>query len=287
MRLSPQFMFKICFHPLQALQLVKPRTGAHRATGAWANSSKKTLAIFCVAMLTASCTPGSTFPRQGLFGNTTLPPCSGDGTIFEYIPFDFWAFTYHQLVDAAVTEHFKSFDVQRSSVFFSNLKCSAPDSAGLLKPSAPLFLIAANLAPWQNQQNLARLSEQDFGAVLLEFLRIYECALKNHRDFLDANVIKDAHLFSRPPLDWQEFGYEHKRRESVIEQELRIARSALDRVLYTTGSLNRLTPFLRDLECIERASLDLRNVFGLISEGGTCLYRILDSRGSLRDSPES
>ncbi|MBI3336968.1 hypothetical protein HYZ98_05415 [Candidatus Peregrinibacteria bacterium] len=252
------------------------------------NQSKKALATFLLAIITASCTPGNTPPRQGFFVNTTLPPCSGDGTIFSLIPFNFWAYAYHQLVDAAVTAHLKSFNNQGSdSPFFSNLQCAAPDLSGLLQPSAPLFLIATQLPPWQDPQNLASLSEQDFGVVLLEFLRIYECALKNHRTFLDVNIMNDAPLFSKLPLQWPEFGVERKRRESVIEQELRIARSALDRILSTSGALDRLRPFLLDLECIERASLDLRNVLGLISEGSTCLPRVWDARGSLRDPPPS
>ena len=293
-------MFKIYFHLLQTLQLVKPRTGAaphrallwcwgaRRATGAWVNSSQKVLATFLLAIITASCVPGSTSPRQGLFGNATLPPCSGDGTIFALLPFDFWAYTYHQLVDSAVSAHMKIFDDQGSdSSVFSKLQCAAPDFAGLLPPSAPLFLIAANLPPWQDPKNIARLSEQDFGAVLLEFLRIYECALKNHRNFLDINIIKDAPLFSNLPLNWQEFGAERKRREIVIEQELRIARSALERIFYTIGNLNRLLPFLLELECIARASLDLRNVLGIVSEASACLPRVWDARGSLRDPPPS
>lgn len=250
------------------------------------NNPRKAFATILLAIFTASCVPGNTSPREGLLGNPILPPCSADGTIFSSIPFDFWSLLYHQMVDAAVTAHMKNFDDQGSdSAFFSNIQCSAPDSVGLLQPSASLFLIAAQLPPWQDPQNLAGLSEQDFGTVLLEFLRIYECALKNHRNFLDINVIKESPLFSNLPLHWQEFGAEHQRRQFVIQQELRIARSALERILFTIGSLDRLRPFLLDLECIERASVDLRNVLGLVSEGSTCLPRIWDTRGSLRDPP--
>lgn len=248
--------------------------------------SKKAFAIFLLAIFTAGCAPGSTAPRQGLFGPDQLPPCTADGTIFSFVPFDFWSFIYHKLVDNAVTAHLSSFADQGSdSPFFANLQCSAPDVAGLLRPSAPLFLIAAQLPPWQDPQNLARLSEQDFGAVLLEFLRVYECALKQQRTFIDTNVVEDAPLFSNLPLQWGEFGAERKRRETIIQQQLLLARTALNRILSTTGSLDRLRPFLLDLECIERASLDLRNVLGLVSESAACMPRVWDARGSLRDPP--
>lgn len=247
---------------------------------------KKTLAILLATTLLIGAAPGYTPPRKGLFGDTVLPPCSADGTLFALLPFDMWSVVYHQMVDAAVSAHVKSFNNQGSdSPFFANLQCSAPDSAGLLQPSAPLFLIAAQLSPWQDSQNLARLSEQDFGAVLLEFLRVYECALKQQRTFIDTNIVEDAPLFSNLPLQWGEFGAERKRRETIIQQQLLIARTALNRILMTTGSLDRLRPFLLDLECIERSSLDLRNVLGLVSESAACLPRVWDARGSLRDPP--
>lgn len=246
--------------------------------------TKKAFAIFCIAILTASCVPGTTSPQHDALDATILPACTADATLFALLPFDKWGLIYHELTDAAISAHLNSFTKQGSdSPFFSNLQCSAPDSAGLLQPSGPLFLIATKLPPWRDPKNLARLSEQDFGVVLLEFLRIYECALKIHRDFLDINIVNDNALRSLLPFDLGQFGAEHKRRKQIIETELLIARSALERILMTTGSLDRLWPFLLDLECIERASLDLRNVTGLVSESASCMPRLWDARGSLRD----
>jgi hypothetical protein len=40
-----------------------------------------------------------------------------------------------------------------------------------------------------------------------------------------------------------------------------------------------------DFECVRRASLDLRNVLGLLSEALSCAGRALDAKSSLRDPP--
>ncbi len=61
------------------------------------------------------------------------------------------------------------------------------------------------------------------------------------------------------------------------------ARPTLERTLSIIGGLDRLNLLKLDIECLRRASLDLRNTLGLVAEAASCMPRSWDVRGSLRD----
>jgi hypothetical protein len=71
----------------------------------------------------------------------------------------------------------------------------------------------------------------------------------------------------------------------LIAKERRIARPVLQRTLQLIGGMDRLEPLGVDIECLKRTSLDIRNSLGLISQAASCLTRIEDTQGSLRDQP--
>ena len=70
-----------------------------------------------------------------------------------------------------------------------------------------------------------------------------------------------------------------------MKEEVALARPTLHRTLSLIGGIDRLRPVDSSFECLQRASLDIRNILGLTAEVTSCLPRILDTRGSLRDLP--
>lgn len=221
-----------------------------------------------------------------------LPPCTTAGSLFENLPFAqwtdvyqapiyLWADEYHRRVAEVIDAH-----VERALRGEFPLSCTAPDYRQAMLPTAQLQSLAATIPAWQDDIAHGTLSEADFGPVLTEFLRIYECGLQEHN--------REELATSRIFAEWQEAGFfgrgteydlleEFIRRDFWTAEELLVARPALERALAVIGSLDLLQPFVAELTCIERASLDLRNILGLASDAAACMSRALDARASLRD----
>ncbi|TSC58595.1 MAG: hypothetical protein Greene041619_469 [Candidatus Peregrinibacteria bacterium Greene0416_19] len=190
---------------------------------------------------------------------------SGNGGNLEQ-----WVLTYHNDLRRIVSAHLRP----QSPICTGNV--TSP-------PSQDLRTLAAKLKPWKTPAAMQALTEQDMGAVLLEYLREYECAMREARDFLPADI---ATAFgSLTPLTGAGLAGEGIRRASIIQQELSIPRAALHRTLLFLAGTERLQPLSMNLACLERASLDIRNVLGLAAETSACLPRIWDARGSLRNPP--
>ncbi|MBI3332045.1 hypothetical protein HYZ99_03745 [Candidatus Peregrinibacteria bacterium] len=152
-------------------------------------------------------------------------------------------------------------------------------------PSGELSALAAKLPPWKDSEDRTGLRETDIGVVLLEYLRVYECALNEQRFFLPSRVAQDVQKDSVVGIfdHLTTFGDRLKR----IKQELFLARMTLDRTLTYLGGMDRLRPVDASLECLQRSSLDIRNILGLTADVSACLPRAWDARTSLRDPPNS
>lgn len=256
--------------------------------------NKKILALIALCTMLASCAPRGTPPRAEIGTNTILGACEGKGSPFDTDknnpigkPFTQWINTYHDAVDRIVNAHMNAI---RGAVTQQPLKCTAGTLYALLQPTGDLRALAAILPPWNPEKQksarfLENLSEADIGSVLLEHLRVYECALKERKKNLMQEVRTD--LDNNPdvpkPVTMSQVLNQTSKEQKQIGDELVAARVALNRTLTIIGSLDRLRPISLELECIQRASLDLRNVLGLAADTTACLPRMWDTRGSLRD----
>lgn len=149
-------------------------------------------------------------------------------------------------------------------------------------PTPELSSLASKLPPWRKPIDHAGLRESDIGAVLLEYMRIYECTLKEHQYFAAPRTAQES-VAGGTSL-FPHFVLFTERLENV-RKELLFARRALNRTLEIIGGMDRLRPVDASLECLQRSSLDIRNVLGLAADAVSCLPRTWDTRGSLRDLP--
>lgn len=225
----------------------------------------------------ASCSNIFTSPNTGT-DTQALASCTGVGSMFEKIPFDDWAKDYHSTVAQVVEAHMDSLN----NTAKLPLTCTAPDYASMVRPTGPLHDLAAELSPWKDDaQKLQALSETEIGPVLDEYLRVYECALNERKNFLQIRVQQSQNGGN----DYSN-SIEVARQSAIIDHQLALARMALDRTLQIVGGADRLRPLALDIECLKRTSLDIRNILGLVSQVSACLPRIRDARGSLRDLPD-
>ena len=147
-------------------------------------------------------------------------------------------------------------------------------------------LLAEKLPTWAKGDLI--LSRFDTARVLLEYLRVYECALTEFDNFIlfdtrqeefDANGVNFVYHLSEL-LD------DSVKRADVIIQERLIARRALHRALTLIGAFERLRPVEAELECMQRFSLDVRNVAALTAEASACMPRAWNAKDTLRDYKE-
>ena len=206
-----------------------------------------------------------------------LAACSGSSIVFP--PARFIVLTdpvlrlqtdYHATVEQVVEEHMSN----------KTVVCSE----GVRDvPSDALKHLAEKLPPWRDPADYLGLRESDIGAVLLEYVRIYECTLKEHQLFAPSRVAHEISKNNR--FNFFEHFPAFNQRRIDIDQELRLARRTLNRTLKLLGGMDRLRPVDLSLECLQRSSLDIRNILGLAADSASCLPRATDARGSLRDLP--
>jgi hypothetical protein len=231
-------------------------------------AGKRLLFAFPLALSLASCAYSG-----GDYGIERLASCSLEESPFATLDFDAWANTYHRTVADVIKADTDS---------LSNAIC--PDSStNLPPPTKQLRDLAAKLLPWLSPARLQRLSEADLGAVLLEYLRTYECAMLDYRTFLYPVTQKTPPGSAPQTQTIAQYNELRAKRDEKIQSELRVSRTAMNRTLALTGRLNRLRPVFYDVNCFVAASLDLRNQWGLIGEIGSCSARIRDTHTSLRD----
>lgn len=216
--------------------------------------------------------------------NTILTPCSRFTESYLQLHFtdgNFaqWPSEYHQTAAAVVEEHLRS--LSRAP------QCAAETGNGVLPAGPKLTQLAGKLPSWKN----ASVSQWEMGSVLLEFLRAYECALVERLYFLYPDALNE--LESKLEEEGQPLeitlsllAAEAADEDRTIMQELATARPTLHRSLAVLAGLDRLLPLNNELQCIERASLDIRNALALSAEAGACLPRIWNAKDPLRDLPQ-
>lgn len=215
-----------------------------------------------------------------------LPECSGRDTVFATLNIDSAVDVYHSTVSRVIDAHVN--DV--ADINGQALECTANEYRGLVEPTEELRSLAQQLPEWGPTRDL---SEADLGPVLLEYLRTYECALLHRGQFLSVYILREdgdqttavdgsiGQTMNRANLTEEQL-----RQQTLIDHEIKTARPTLERTLAYLGGIDRLQPLTAELECLKRASLDLRNAMGLIAESASCMPKIWDARGSLRDLPE-
>jgi hypothetical protein len=214
-----------------------------------------------------------------------LPECSGRGTMFAGQGLEAARSSYHATVSSVVNAHLS----ELADITGLPLQCTANDYRELLKPSSALSSLAARLPEW-GPSRAGELSEADLGPVLLEHLRVYECALHERERFVTvfaqdeiSEKTTDENGKVTEVTDRMALTKEQERQKKIITEEILTARPALERTIAFLGGIDRLRPLSAELECLKRASLDLRNATGLMAEAAACMPKIWDARGSLRD----
>lgn len=212
-----------------------------------------------------------------------LPECSGANTVFASLQLDSMTNVYHSTVSAVIDAHIN----ELSGVSTLPLTCTANDYRGMVQPSSALKNLAARLPEW-GPSRVATLSEADMSSVLLEYLRVYECSLLQRGQFLNVFIVQEESTVQTLPdgseiqvIPRAKLSGEQARQRKIITHEIETARPILERTISFIGGIDRLRPLSAELECLKRASLDLRNATGLMAETASCMPKIWDARGSL------
>ncbi|MBT4119802.1 MAG: hypothetical protein HOG89_03870 [Candidatus Peribacter sp.] len=209
-----------------------------------------------------------------------LAPCTRFDDRYQNLLFrdtyiEEWPEIYHDQVDRVVQEYLQP----------RELKCDAEDYETFLPPGGELLSLAAGLPTWNDPD--VPLSEYDISRVLLEYLRVYECALMEFDEYLVYDTAVEQ--FSKPGITKMFFSglmEQFLDRSAIINEERVVARVTLHRVLTLIGNFGRLRPLEAELECTQRLSLDIRNISALTAETSSCLPRIWNAKDVLRDYKE-
>ena len=188
---------------------------------------------------------------------------------------DLWSEAYHSTVDSVVNRHLNPGS--------SSVECLGESVHELRPPSGAMLELASQLPPWQ-KRGTGDLSRHDIAAVLLEFLRTYECALAERNYFLYSSVKRelDAGLPDDDVLLYRDVFTEAQEQREKIVHEVTVSRPALYRTLsWTAGVGNNILE--AEVECLQRASLDIRNSLAIGAEAAACLPRVWDAKDTLRD----
>lgn len=227
---------------------------------------------FIGAVLSLALLAGCSSTTWQWSGGKRLSACTADGGPFENMDLDKWPETYHGTVSKVIEAHMKK--MQETSA--ADITCTADDYAGMMKATPELAKLASDLEPWKGRQ----VSELEMAPVLREYLRVYECSLEETGYFLPGSQSSSVSSSGIPRGKYMD---EKSKDRALIGRELASSRMTLERTLALISGTDRLQPLALDVECIRRASLDLRNVLGLAAESAACMPRATDVRGSLRD----
>lgn len=255
-------------------------------------------ALLLLVAVFSSLRGGGALTGQAVGGSSSSGPEAMDacGRNDELFPLEFpdtgtgalnvveaWSAYYHSTIPMVLAKH------------------AEPDPADLLctddpryEASVELKDIALKMEPWKSG---APLTERDMPAVLLSFLRSYECALEERKQdilvYVAADAIDDDSHFE---IDPDEGGQDNddgvsitsvlteaEEEYTLIAREQQESRPALARTLQYFSGIDRLRPLQENLECLERVSLEIRNILSLTAEAASCLPKIWGSRDPQRD----
>ena len=227
--------------------------------------------------------PGKRYP--------ILAPCTRyedrytDVAAFLNIDFADWDDIYHEQVNAAIEEYLKP---------PGKIKCTEDNLLPVVTGSA-IGRIARSLPPWAEPDDFAKLKQADISSVLLEYLRVYECAMTEHNFYLPIDIITERFEAAAvggvpvriiPGFSLMTLAAEMAARRIKMSEEIAISRKTLERSLMIISGIGRLGPIDAELQCLQRGSLDLRNALSLASDAAMCLPRVWDSRDVLRDTSD-
>lgn len=231
---------------------------------------RQILLIIGASVVVSACEDNS---NRGLAA-LRLPPCSSENSIFAEKPYKEWKDLYHEQVDKVIEAHMQAMNESGQKP----LQCTKADQNALIPATDALKEVAAMIPAWKDR--ISELKETDMQAVLLEFLRVYECSLDENILFLPVNLtIDDAEQRGAFTDDMTAI-------RTASAEEKTLSRETLNRTLSLVSGFDRLQPLTLDIECLKRSSLDLRNTLGIASDVSSCLPRIWDAKGSLRDLKE-
>lgn len=257
------------------------------------------------------------FSAQIFSEKPILGPCTREGSLFPRHKFDEWPAIYHDKVSKAIQEYgtakknHKSDSVGSPVDTVKGENCAAEDYSEVFEIGEITKEIAKSLDPWREEEDLKTLTRHDTPAVLYEFLRVYECALEEHYFFLPPKIIRDEldaikeflecldtngdeeACKEETGVDSKEFDMNYPqlweellRRDRIVKREKKISRPTLDRVLAHASNRIRLQLLETELECLQRASLDIRNIAGLAAESAACMPRVWDAKDPMREPAE-
>lgn len=197
---------------------------------------------------------------------------------------DLWRRQYHSTVATIVAERASSASEE------STVKClqregdeEEEESAG---QGSLLMELASKLPPWKEAAALEQLSPSDTWTVLLEYLRLYECALTERYFYLFSDAIRERAVLAEAEgkeFDWNRVFREYFDQDRKIRMELATARPVLNRVIALHLDSGNLQALKGEIECLKRASQDIRIAAALSAEAAACLPRAQDAKGPLRD----
>lgn len=259
-------------------------------------------AALMIAIFIAAVAAGTESALRGAVDTTTqgendhpiLAPCSRyeerykDKAKFDGEYLKTWEETYHKTVDEVIEEHLKT----------PTLACDASSYAVFMEAGPKLKEVAKSLPTWQD--NAVRLTRFDLGRVLLEYLRVYECALDEYENgpskYETAREVgreEDEGIRTPDPepsikdfflsIFWKDLLEEDDERLKIIKREKTVARETLTRTLGVISALDRLRPLEMELQCMQQISLDIRNIAALSAEASACFPRAWSTKDILRD----
>lgn len=197
-----------------------------------------------------------------------------------------WSTLYHGTVDQVVTEYVGTIEIDPSTI-----DCLADNTDILELPPPQMVALASQLPPWQDAAELITLKRSDIGAVLQEYLRVYECSLAERQVSISSEVYEDIwrYVDLQPggrednPVKWWDVGDGSQFSQRLIDHEMAISRTTLDRTLTVTANLDRFRGLRINAICLQRASLEARNGFALAAESAACFPRTFYPQDILRD----
>lgn len=245
-------------------------------------AGRKTLliAVLCFAVGGGAALRGQIVPTEPV---DLLGPCEWNPELFPYPESDaleeetvteIWRDRYHSTVAAVIETHMQGANAE--------LVCSPKP---VRMASDTLSLLAAQLEPWKSDNEaLLGLEEKNLVEVLRRYLDSYMCALGERRLLLAERVASDkaqeeeGERFSRIS-EVVQVGIDEL---ATIETEIIVAPEAQHDALTMLAGIERLEPIDGTLECLARASADLKNIWMIIGKESSCMAaRTWDTQQSI------
>lgn len=150
----------------------------------------------------------------------------------EILPFDETRRMYHYVMEQLIEERMRLYEGRIL------LQCSGENMEEIVPPGEFASIVAGHLPHVPDSPNFTYAY---FDQLLYEFWRTYDC-----------------HLFAIQTAE-----------NVALERER--ARRTYDRLLTVLRSSEQYLPLHASLRCLQRASSDVRNAFGIISDASQCL----------------